>query len=67
MKDIKEKITEIITGSKEYWQPYGPKDGFFIIEEEEPFWWRINPAWAEEIVDEILKLLEKEKIAKTKK
>lgn len=54
-KKMKEgDIVKIITGNTEYWQPYGEKDSCFIIEEEEPFLWRINKKWAEEVAEKIL-------------
>jgi len=55
-RELKEKIIKIITGNTEYWQPHGKKDSCFIIEEWEPFFWRINPEWAEEVSGKILKL-----------
>ncbi len=54
-KNPKTKIIEIITGNTEYWQPYGEKNSCFIIEKADPFFWRINPKWAEEVSDKIIK------------
>jgi len=59
----KKEIIEIITNETEYWQPHGKKDSCFIIEETEPFFWRINPKWAEEVAHKILALT---KLKKTK-
>jgi iron-sulfur cluster repair protein YtfE (RIC family) len=56
----KQDIIKIITENTEYWQPHGEKNSCFIIEEEEPFFWRINKEWASEIADKILKALEAE-------
>ena len=51
-KRVKE-IIKIITENMEYWQPYGKKNSCFIIEEKEPFFWRINPKWAKEVAEKI--------------
>jgi len=53
----KKQIVKIITENTEYYLPHGEKDSCFIIEEEEPFFWRINPKWAGEIADKILEKL----------
>lgn len=48
----REEIIKILTDI-EY---YAGKDHYeeSVIEEEEPFWWRIRPKWAEEMADRIL-------------
>ena len=53
----KEEIIKIIIDNTENWQPNGEEGSCFIIEESEPFFWRINPLWAEEIANKILKEL----------
>lgn len=50
---IKEEIKKIIIENTQYWQPHGEKDSCFIIEEGEPFFWRINPKWAEEVANKV--------------
>lgn len=59
---MKKDLIKIITGNTEYWMPFGEKKSCFIIEEAEPFFWRINPAWADEVADKILKKLKDYKI-----
>ena len=52
---MKKEIIKIITENTKFWQPNGVKGSCFIIEEEEPFYWRINPKWAEEVAQKIIK------------
>lgn len=54
---LKKIIIETITGNTEYWQSFGKKEGCGIVEEAEPFFWRVNSRWAEEVADKILKIL----------
>jgi hypothetical protein len=58
---IKEKLKKLILANTEYWLPYGKYDkkrgSCFIIEEKEPFFWRINPEWAEELAEKITEFL----------
>jgi len=64
IEQLKEKLKELILTNTEYWQPYGKCDEkrrtCFIIEEMEPFFWRINPEWAGELAQKILELFEEE-------
>jgi hypothetical protein len=57
-ENLKEKLKELISRNTEYWLPYGKYDkkkgSCFIIEEKEPFFWRINPKWAEELAEKII-------------
>ena len=57
-KDMKKEIIKIILENTEYWQPESEmgdiKTNIGIIERKEPFFWRINPKWAEEVADKIV-------------
>jgi hypothetical protein len=61
MKNLKEKLKELIVRNTEYWLPYGKYDkkkgSCFIIEEKYPFFWRINPKWGEELAEKIIEFL----------
>jgi len=58
---LKEKLKKLIVRNTEYWLPYGKYDkkkgSCFIIEEKEPFFWRINPKWGEELAEKIIEFL----------
>jgi hypothetical protein len=60
-ENLKEKLKELIVRNTEYWLPYGKYDkkkgSCFIIEEKYPFFWRINPKWAEELAEKIIEFL----------
>ena len=58
----KKQIVDIIINHTEFWQPYGEKDGCFIIETEDPFFWRISPRWAESTAQRIIEFLGKKKV-----
>lgn len=63
MRDKQKLIIKIITQvtTEGWWQPYGEyeeKGSHYVIEEKEPFFWRINPKWSKEIAEKILKELE---------
>ena len=58
----KKEIIKIIIDNTEYWQPHGKKNSCFVIEEEEPFFWRINPKWANDTAEKIMKLYESKTI-----
>ena len=65
----KQEIVKIIITNTEYWMPKGQIDegrSCFIIEETEPFWWRINKKWAEEIAEKIINQLTKQRYEDTK-
>jgi hypothetical protein len=62
-KEIVKIITQVTTEG--WWQPYGKsekKGSIFIIEEKAPFFWRINPKWAEEVANKILEVMKEESI-----
>lgn len=46
---MKNKLKDILNDN-EFYQPA------MIIEEKEPFWWRLNPNWVEDKVKQIEKL-----------
>ena len=50
----KKRIIEIITDNVEDWQPCGKPGSCFVIEENEPFFWKISERWAGEVADKIL-------------
>jgi hypothetical protein len=50
MNNMKNKIKNILNDT-EFWQPK------MIIEEKEPFYWRLNPDWVEEKTKAIMKLI----------
>ena len=54
MNNMKNKIKNILNDT-EFWQPK------MIIEEKEPFYWRLNPDWVEEKTKAIMKLIEAER------
>ncbi|NLD16969.1 MAG: hypothetical protein GX666_05215 [Tissierellia bacterium] len=54
MNNMKNKIKNILNDT-EFWQPQ------MIIEEKEPFYWRLNPDWVEEKTKAIMKLIEAER------
>ena len=54
-----EEIVEIITENTEFWFPRGEEE-CCIIEDKEPFFWRINPKWAKEIAEKIITLQDKQ-------
>jgi hypothetical protein len=60
----KQKLIKIITQVTDegWWQPYGKIDevGNYVIQEKDPFFWRINPKWAEEVASRILKEMKEE-------
>jgi hypothetical protein len=62
---LRDKIAKIIN-ENEYYQPVGKKDSCFIIEQEEPFFWRLNPNWVKDKADQIFTLFEKEIKSKLK-
>lgn len=51
---IKNEIIKILNDC-EYWQPK------MIIEEKEPFFWKINPDWLEDKSNRLSELFEKQK------
>ena len=53
-KELRDRIIEILEDC-EYYQPK------MIIEEKEPFFWRINKSWLKDKAGQISKLLEAEK------
>lgn len=63
-KILKQKIAETIQMNEyqngdEIWQPIGEEKNHCIIEQKEPFFWRINPKWAELIAERILEKITK--------
>jgi hypothetical protein len=55
-KNLKKIIVEVLADIK----GYAGKDHYVesVIEEREPFFWRIRPRWAKEKADEIIKELD---------
>ena len=54
MKNLKQQIKEILEDN-EFYQPE------MIIEEKEPFFWRLNSDWVNDKVEQILKIIKEEK------
>ena len=56
-KKLEKVIIEVLTDLS----CYAEKDHYIeaVIVEKEPFFWRINPKWAREVANEIIKKLER--------